>query len=132
MSLGIYAMNAVLNSTFTGSSWTVASHYVALFTVVPDNTTSGTELSYANGYARAGADAWTAASGGLVANNGTIQFAQATDNWGAVYGWAIFDQGSAGNRIHQGSLTGAVTINSGHQFSFATDDLQLTFTSSCG
>jgi hypothetical protein len=132
----IYAKNGIQHATFGGSTWSVSSLYVALFTSVPTDSTSGTEVTYANGYARKGVAPgsanWGVSSGGQIANVAVIQFAQATDSWGTVYGYGVFDTGSGGNRISQNSFGGgALTVNSGELVTIGINGVIYTITQSC-
>lgn len=83
--------------------------YMALCTVLPDDTSTGATLTEATytGYARkqiATAD-WNAASGGSVSNANAVTFANATAGSSTIVGWALCDSGTigAGNVIAWGS-----------------------------
>ena len=133
MGFSRYAQNRILTATFHGSTYQINSAYVALFTTVPSDSTSGTEVS-GNGYARVGAPIssyWSPASGGAVVNSLTVTFPQATAAWGNLYGWGIFNGSGAADRVFQGSLQAPVTISSGDTFSFTAGDITFTIVASC-
>ena len=133
MGFSRYAQNRILTATFHGSTYQINSAYVALFTTVPSDLTSGTEVS-GNGYARVGAPIssyWNPASGGVVVNSLAVSFPQATAAWGNIYGWGVFNASGVADRVFQGSLQAPVTINSGDQFSFTAGDMMFTIVASC-
>lgn len=126
--------NRILNAVFSGTPFSQSSLYVALFTSTPSATDSGTEVPYANGYARQGVSAnshFSVVSGGYIENDAPISFPSATGSWGTIKGVGIFDAGSGGARIFQGPLSANAVVNSGDQFSFAAGDLSVTMISSC-
>jgi hypothetical protein len=107
--------------------------YVALYTVAPDDTGGGTEVT-GGAYARVSldsstADKWTLAGGGagLADNTAAITFPTATANWGTVVSVAILDAATAGNFLLHGALTSSRVVNSGDTFEFAAGDLDITF-----
>lgn len=133
MGFSRYAQNGILSATFHGSTYHINSAYVALFTTVPSDSTSGTEVS-GNGYARVGAPIssyWSPASGGVVINSIAITFPQATAAWGNLYGWGVFNGSGVADRIFQGSLQSPVSIDSGDQFSIIAGDITFTIVASC-
>ena len=97
--------------------------YLALYTVVPTRSTSGTEVS-GGSYARQSLTLDAAASG-LSSNSGTITFPTATADWGTVVAVGICDASTAGNILWYGNLTANKTVGNGTTFSMATGDLDL-------
>jgi hypothetical protein len=79
--------------------------YVALYTSVPSDSTTGTEVS-GSGYARlsTGSSQWTRAAGSLY-NNSELIWAVVTGTPYTVVGWAIWDASSGGNRLYWGDCT---------------------------
>jgi hypothetical protein len=89
--------------------------YLALCTVVPTDSSTGSTLTEASytGYARksiAGSD-WAAAVEGSpssIANANAITFAACTGGTSTIIGWALCDASSAGNVIMWGTCTSTV------------------------
>lgn len=118
------AVDALLRAQAIG---TPATWYVALYTVCPTDSTSGTEVtggSYARVAVTAGLTQWagtqsagstTASSGtsGTTSNNAVITFLAPTENWGTVNCWGLTDAPTAGNIWIYSSLTVSKTINNG-------------------
>jgi len=101
--------------------------YIALFTVAPTDSTTGTECS-GGSYARvsvARGAGWTS-SGGATENASDITFPEATGSWGEVVAFAIMDASSAGNMLYWGDLSAAKTINDGDTAKIPAGDLDIT------
>lgn len=105
--------NLVLDKLF-GSGAAVAgvipgTIYACLFTVAPTDSTPGTEVANANGYARVAVanTAFTAAAGGSNSNSADVTFPQATGSWGTVVamGWISSGTYGAGTLIAWCALT---------------------------
>ena len=64
----------------------LATH-IALYTVAPTDSTTGTEVTDANGYARQ-VVVWTAAANGAFENEGAITFPQSTGAQGTIVAMA--------------------------------------------
>jgi hypothetical protein len=101
------------------ASWgNLSPVYLALCTVVPDSSKTGSTLTEANytGYARASIanGTWnTAVSGGAggqstIANSGAVTFANCTAGSSTVIGWALCTAGTAGNVVGWGTATSTV------------------------
>jgi hypothetical protein len=126
---------ALLNSLFGKSSdfgalATAPSIHAALMTASPTKTTSGTEANYTS-YARVSVAAgdWAASSGNDPIKNGNdIVFPEATGGSNTVTHFALFDASTAGNVIAYGALTASLTVTSGVQPRFKTDDLTVQIT----
>lgn len=123
-----YLENALLDHSTGRATWTKPTNtYLALFTVAPTDSASGTEVSGGN-YARIQLS-WGAASGGSIANNATIRFpatGTATVDYGTVVAVGIFDASSAGNLLWYGDLSATVTINSGDTYSITSGGITLS------
>ena len=97
----------ILNLVFkgTGTSLTaLANNWIALFTVVPSDSSNGTEVS-GLGYIRkqtAPSD-WTL-SGSQITNATEQAFNAATGPY-SIVGWGIFDAASGGNLLYWGDTT---------------------------
>jgi hypothetical protein len=121
-----YLENRVLDHIFRATASTApAAVYLALFTVTPDDTGGGTEVSGA-GYARQ-AITFGAASGGAIANTGAVSFTATGGNFGAVVAVGIFDASTLGNMLAWDGITSA-TVNDGDTITFAVGDLDVTLT----
>lgn len=99
--------------------------YVALFTVAPTDAGGGTEVSGGD-YARKVCNTWDAAASGASANTGAITFAQASEDWGTVVAFALFDAITAGNMLAWGDLTAEKAVDDGDTAEFAAGDLDVT------
>lgn len=114
----------ILNWGFTaGSATRPTSWYVALYTVAPNDTGGGTELS-GDAYVR---EASTfSVTGDTASNTGAIEWAAATGSWGTVVAIGVFDAVSAGNLLAYGNLTSSKTIQTGDIFRIPAGDLDIT------
>jgi len=114
----------ILNWGFTVDSATrPTSWYVALYTVAPNDTGGGTELS-GDAYVR---EASTfSVTGDTASNTGAIEWAAATGSWGTVVAIGVFDAVSAGNLLAYGNLTSSKTIQTGDIFRIPAGDLDIT------
>jgi hypothetical protein len=125
--------NAMLALLLTNGTYTSTSTvYVALYTVAPTPTTSGTEVtSSGTGYART-AVTFSAPSGGSTSNSGTVTFPTATGaGWGTIVACAICNAATASGSpdstiLYFGNLTSSKTVGSGDTVSFAGTSLSVT------
>lgn len=119
----------VLDHLFKGAAspalGALSTVYVALYTVVPSDSTAGTEVS-GSAYARqaVAAAGWTR-TGSSIANNAEIAFPTVTGSAYTVVGWAIADASSAGNILFWGDCT-STTMNVGDVPRFAANALTIT------
>jgi hypothetical protein len=99
--------------------------YVALYTVVPTDATTGTEVT-GSSYARqaVAAAAWTRTASSI-ANNAEIAFPAVTGSAYTVVGWAIMDALTVGNQLYWGDCT-STTMNVGDIPRFAASALTIT------
>src|SRR4051794_8013595 len=114
-----------------GSPYTPpGTYYVALYSVAPTDSTTGTELT-GNAYARVAktndVTRWGAAGSGGAArtNQEVITFPTATGAWSTAVAWALCDASTAGNILIYGDLTTAKTLASGDTASFAIGSLSI-------
>lgn len=100
--------------------------YVALYTAVPSDSATGTEVS-GSSYARqpVAAAAWTRSGTTQVANNAEIAFPAVTTTGYTVVGWAIWDAVTAGNQLYWGDCT-STTMNVGDVPRFAANALVIS------
>lgn len=111
MSKSAYLEDRALDHVLGGPDFTrPALVFLALFTVAPTEPdgTGGTEVATAS-YARVqltnDATEFPNASGGSKTNANAIIFATATEAWGTIQGWALFDALSGGNMLYFGAVT---------------------------
>lgn len=115
----------VLDHVFGGASFTApATIYVALYTVAPDDTGGGTEVS-GGGYVRQSMAFGTAASGSI-SNSGSVEFPTATADYGTVVAMGLFDASSAGNLLAYGDLTTSKTVSNGDVFRFNASSVTIS------
>lgn len=119
----------ILDHLFKGAATpalgALSTVYVALYTVVPSDSSAGTEVS-GSSYARqaVAAAAWTRTAS-QIANNAEIAFPAVTSSAYTVVGWAIADASSAGNILYWGDCT-STTMNVGDIPRFAPNALTVT------
>jgi len=121
-----YLENKVLGHVFGGTSYTApATIYLALYTVAPDDTGGGTEVS-GGSYARQSC-AFTV-TGNLATNTSAVEWPTATGSWGTVVAVGVFDALTTGNLLAYGNLTSSKTIASGDVLRIPAGDLDITLT----
>jgi len=133
MTFSDYLENKLLDHAFRNTAYTPATTlYLALFTAAPTDAGPGSgEVSTSGtGYARAQvtpSTGFSAASGGLIANTGTVSFTAATTAWGTITHFAIFDAATGStNMLAWGALTASKTIGAGDTASFAAGALTIS------
>lgn len=124
--LSQYWLNQLIDAQWRNQPITFpATRYLALFTVLPTRSTSGTECAVA-GYVRKalaaslanwsgtqGAGTTVASSGSgvnadRISNNVAVQFEDsATVAWAGIVGWGAFDALTAGNLLESGPIVDA-------------------------
>lgn len=119
-----YLENKVLDHVFGGVAYSApATLYLALYTVAPDDTGGGTEVS-GTSYARQTV-AFTVTND-TASNTSAIEFAAAGSSWGTVVAVGILDALTSGNLLAYGNLTASKTIASGDVFRVPAGDLDIT------
>lgn len=113
---------ALLNQTFTPP----AQVWVALFTVSPTPSTSGTEVS-GGGYGRQ-IVTFTPPASGQTQNTADIFFPIATAPWGTIVAFALFDASGGGNMLYFGNLSTSRSIMTNDQLKFPAGQLIATET----
>lgn len=94
-----YLENKVLDGTVGNVSYTAPSTiYMALYSVAPSDSSSGTELS-GNGYSRQSVAFGTAAASGSISNTADVTFTASGGDW-TVAGAALVDASSSGNILY--------------------------------
>lgn len=111
-----------------------ASMWVALFTVAPTDSTTGTEVT-GGSYARVAVDrtgtGFAAAAGTTATTNpaATVTFPTATADWGTVVAFGLCKSLAGAlstDLVFWGSLTTNKAVNSGDTASFTTSNLSIT------
>jgi hypothetical protein len=123
-----YLENKILDHVLKGTTYTAPSAvYSALFTVIPSDSTGGTEVTTASsGYTRV---ATTFSSGGATVtgqsvNTGAVTFTTAAAGY-TVVGWGLLDAATAGNLLYWATVTTlAIAIND--QATFAVGGIVIT------
>ena len=119
-----YLENKLVAHTFSNTAYTSPSTvYVALYTVAPTDSTTGTEVS-GGGYARQSAAFTT--TGNAATNASAIEYATATGNYGTVVATALLDASSGGDMLAFATLSSSKTISTGDVFRIPAGDLDIT------
>lgn len=115
------------------TAFTMPSVWVALYTTAPTDSTSGTEVTNANAYARQSTSGvWGTASAGdpsSITLTTQITFPVATPaTWGTVVAFALVDSVThgAGNQLYWGDLVAQKTVGVNDQLVFAVGDITIT------
>lgn len=106
-SLSNYSENELLDHIFNAAYSPVATVYLAISTADIGEAGSGlAEPLTANAYARK-AISFAAAASRKVTQTGAVTFDTATDSWGTITHWGIYDSGTraAGNCLAYGAFT---------------------------
>jgi len=120
-----YTEDALLDHLLGTAEYTQPTIYVGLFTAAPNDDGGGTEVSGGN-YARVEVSAWDAAVDGATANTGAITFTKATDAWGTVSHFGLFDAASAGNLLAWCAATAEKPVASGDTYVIEAGALDIT------
>ena len=124
--------NYVLDYVLGGTSYTpLTTVYIALFTVTPSDTTSGTEVStsgtaYARQSVTNNSGSWSASTTGVKQNLNLIDFGTATASWGTIVAGAIMSASTSGYILYWGPLTSSKTINTNDGFRIPINGLTVT------
>jgi hypothetical protein len=119
----------ILDHLFKGAATpalgALSTVYVALYTVVPSDSSAGTEVT-GSSYARqaVAAAGWTR-TGSSITNNAEVAFPAVTSSAYTVVGWAIMDASTTGNQLYWGDCTSTV-MNVGDIPRFAPSALTVT------
>lgn len=121
--LSNYLENKLIDHFLGTTSFTApAAVYVGLYTVAPDDTGGGTQVT-GGSYARQTAT-FTASSSGATSNSANIDFAGMPA--ATVVAIGIFDASTAGNLLLWGTLTVNKTTDAGDTLRIATGDLDIS------
>jgi len=122
-----YLEDKVLDQVFGGTAYTAPSTlYVALYTVAPDDTGGGTEVT-GGSYARQTATFTVSGTSPTTATNAAaIEYPTATANYGTVTSVGILDASSGGNLLAYADLDTSKVVSTGDVFRFDAGDLDIT------
>ena len=125
MSKTNYLETALIDHVLRNSAFTSPTTiYVALFTVAPDETGGGTEVT-GGSYARQ-TSTFTAPAPDSTSNTADVTFPVATANWGTIVAFALMDASSGGNMLYFSTLTAPRDIFTSDQLRFPSGQLIVT------
>lgn len=121
--LSDYLENKLLDHFLGTTSYTMPSTiYIALYTVAPDDTGGGTEVT-GGSYARQTAT-FDAAASGATQNSADIDFVDMPAC--TVVAIGIHDASTSGNLLVHGTLTANKSLDAGDTLRIATGDLDIS------
>lgn len=121
--LSDYLENKVLDHILGTTAYTMpATPYLALYTVAPTDSTSGTEAT-GGSYARQSIS-FNAASAGAATNDGDVDFTGMPAC--TIVAVAVTDSLSGGNILVYGGLTANKTLDAGDILRVASGDLSIS------
>jgi hypothetical protein len=120
--LSNYLENKVLDHILGTTSYTMPTAYLALYTVAPTDSTSGTEVS-GGSYARK-TIAFNAASSGAAVNSANVDFTGMPT--ATVVAVAVCDALTGGNILVYGTLTSSRAVTAGDTLRIASGDLSIS------
>ena len=128
MSFTNYLETEILDHVFAGAAYSApGTHYLALFTAIPDGEAgSVTEVSTSGtAYARVAVSFTT--SGDTTSNSGAVEYATATGGgFGTVTHVGVYDASTSGNLMCYATLTASKAIAAGDVFRVPAGDLDIT------
>ena len=122
-----YLEDKVLDHVFGGTAYTApATLYVALYTVAPDDTGGGTEVTGGSYARQSGAFTVSGTNPTTASNSAAIEYPTATADYGTVVAVGILDASSSGNLLAYANLDTSKSVTTGDVFRFDTGDLDIT------
>ena len=122
-----YLEDKVLDHVFGGTAYTApATLYVALYTVAPDDTGGGTEVTGGSYVRQTGTFTVSGTPPTTATNSAAIEYPTATADYGTVVAVGILDASSGGNLLAYADLTTSKTVSTGDVFRFDAGDLDIT------
>ena len=126
MAMSAYLQNALINATVRNTSYTSPSTvYASLYSVIPTETSGGTEIS-GSGYSRQTVT-FAAPALGIAASNVSVTFSCSGSAWPTVVAFGITDDSTGGNLLYYKGIASR-TVNSGDSVVFASGDITITLT----
>lgn len=125
-----YLANALLDHALGGAEYErPETVWVALHTADPTDAGTGDEVS-GGGYVRAALAndeiSWSTAFMGEKSNQVQVVFPTATEDWGTVTHFGLWDAAEGGNLLYHGSLATAQTISTGTNALFRMGAITVT------
>lgn len=125
-----YLENEILDHVLRGETYTAPSTvYSALFTVIPSDSTGGTEVTQASsGYTRVATTFTTAGATATGQSVNETSVAFATIAGGAtvtIVGWGLMDAASTGNLLYWATVT-STALEVGDQATFPAGNITVT------
>ena len=119
-----YLETKLLAHTFSATAYTSPTTvYVALYTVAPTDSTTGTEVTGGDYVRKAAASTTT---GNEATNSAAIEYPTATADYGTVVAVAVLDASTGGNMLAFASLAVSKTISTGDVLRIPAGDLDIT------
>ena len=125
-----YLENKILDHVLRAATYTApATVYSALFTVIPSDSSAGTEVTQAtSGYTRLASTFVTAGATttGRTSNSGAVNFATvAAGATITIVGYGIMDAATGGNLLYWSTVSSTV-LEVGDQATFPADSIVVT------
>lgn len=126
--LSNYLMTKLLNHIFSKGNYTPSTIYVALSNGSPKGDGLKLNEPKTKCYQRVKTETtdWGMAENASLSNLSTIEFNEATEDWGKITHFALMDSLTGGNMLIAGTL-GNVTIEKEHEPEFGPGDLEIDF-----
>jgi hypothetical protein len=120
--------NKTLDYIFGKGSNISPAIYVGLSTENPTDDGSGLAEPIGKGYARmqTSTSDWNDVSDGSLNNTSELSFPQATESWGMITHFALFDAATAGNMLVHGALSQPVLVGKSDTVRFEAGDLDIS------
>ena len=118
--------NDVLDHFLRSATVTATSGWLALYSVAPGESAAGTELT-GNNYGRIAAG-FSAASGGVVVNAGTITFTATGGAWSQIVGHSLMTLETGGTAMYYEDSVAGPTLADGDSHEFDPSDVTVTET----
>jgi hypothetical protein len=126
--LSTYAQDKILDHILKVAAYTPATHlYLGLSTADPLEDGSGLTEPSSGAYARVICDDWEIANLRKTRNATELVFTAASNSWGTMTHWAIFDHISSGNMIAFGELYESKNVVTGIVVSVLAGDIEIAF-----
>jgi len=126
-SISNFLEGKLLDHIFNQNTYTPPSTvYIGLSTADPTEDGSGLAEPTGGSYARE-AITFGAASSRRVTQDAKVTFTKATDSWGTISHWALFDAQTSGNMLAYGSITTPKDVNTNATASIAASSIYVEF-----
>ncbi len=124
-----YLQNKIIDHILKVATFTQPTHlYVGLSTADPLEDGSGLDEPSDAAYVRQVCDDWYEANLRGTQNAVELDFPAATDSWGTITHWAIFDAITSGNMLAFGEITDPKNVITGITLSIHVGDIDVSIT----